>query len=124
MLHPQLQRGIQISEKFLCFITEKYDQSDNCFLELSWAKTLKKTIIVVMLENIDLKKLEKIGMIINPNLRISFSEHNYQNKILRAITDDATSAHIKIPPESLTSLNKEKTIIIADSEQVYFLNGI
>ena len=104
MLHPQLANGIQRSEKFLCFITEKYDISDNCFMELSWALTLKKTIIAVMMENVDIRRMQRIGMIINPILRISFSEDNYQEKIVKAILNEGLSNIINnpssIPPSS------------------------
>jgi hypothetical protein len=76
-LHPQLSKGIEESEIFIPFITKKYDTSANCRLEFNWARELQKTMIVVMLEKIEIKNLKNIGIFIAPKLRINyFNDHN------------------------------------------------
>ena len=86
-LHPQLARGIELSELFLCFITEKYDKSVNCFRELNWAFKHNKKIIVVMLEEIDTKELKNIGILIDPLLRInSLDNKKILDEVLKTVS--------------------------------------
>jgi hypothetical protein len=84
-LHPQLSKGIEESEIFIPFITKKYDESTNCNLEFNWAKELQKTMIVVMLEKIDMKNLKNIGMFIASRLRINYFENHNTKEILDEI---------------------------------------
>jgi len=87
-LHPQLSKGIEESEIFIPFITKKYDTSANCRLEFNWARELQKTMIVVMLEKIEIKNLKNIGIFIAPKLRINyFNDHN-PKEILEEIHRD------------------------------------
>ena len=65
---------------FLCFVTSQYDLSDTCRRELDWADELKKPIIVIMLEDLQISTLKKIGFYIKPLLRINY--FNDKNKIM------------------------------------------
>ena len=51
-LTSQLSISIKKSKIFLCCITEKYCKSHNCNLEIEWANTLNKPLIVLMIERL------------------------------------------------------------------------
>ena len=70
-LHPALALAIKNSKIILCCITKKYDESTNCFREISWADSCKKQILVLMMERVDITELKNVGIIINPILRIN-----------------------------------------------------
>jgi len=53
-----LENGIKNSNKVLCFITQKYIDSPNCRLELHFAFTLRKPMVICMLERIPIDKIE------------------------------------------------------------------
>jgi hypothetical protein len=67
----QINEGIEQSELFICFISRLYSQSKNCIDEISYAKTLKKRVIVIMLESANTEELADVGVIINGRLRIN-----------------------------------------------------
>ena len=71
-LNEQLINGIQNSACIVCFITKKYSESENCKREISYASSLKKQMLIVMLENVSIKDLGSIGFIINPLTRFNF----------------------------------------------------
>ena len=71
-LNEQLINGIQNSACIVCFITKKYSESENCKREISYASSLKKQLLIVMLENVSIKELGSIGFIINPLTRFNF----------------------------------------------------
>ena len=52
-LTAQLSVAIRKSNLIVCFITKQYCQSHNCNLEVDWANTLKKPLVVVMIEKLD-----------------------------------------------------------------------
>ena len=52
-LTAQLADAIRKSNLIVCFITKQYCQSHNCNLEVDWANTLKKPLVVVMIEKLD-----------------------------------------------------------------------
>ena len=86
-LHPQLGRGIELSDIFLCFITQNYDKSKNCELQLSWANARSKRMIFVMLENIDIRNLKNAGILINRSVRINSLEvEKILDEILKAVS--------------------------------------
>ena len=67
-LTDQLADGITNSRVFMCCVTKKYSQSDNCKLEFHYAKTNKKLMIILMFEHYN--NIEKgIQIIINPQTR-------------------------------------------------------
>ena len=53
MLAASLANGILKSKIFLCCITKEYCSSYNCNLEIEFASTRKKQIIVLMIERLD-----------------------------------------------------------------------
>ena len=63
-LSGQLASAIKKSKLFLCFISKKYSQSHNCILEIEYANTLRKKILVLMLENLKMEELDGVGLII------------------------------------------------------------
>ncbi len=50
-LDEQLANGIAKSRVFMCCVTKKYSQSENCKKEFSFATTKQKPMIVLMLEH-------------------------------------------------------------------------
>ena len=65
LLFDQLGKGIKSSKCFVCCITKKYCDSDNCQKELNYASVLKKPLIVLMLERLDIGEINAgIGIII------------------------------------------------------------
>ena len=84
-LHSQLSKGIEDSELFVCIITKKYDESENCKLEFGWARAHKKPMIVVMLESIEITNLKEIGILIAGPLRINYFINNDPKEILDEI---------------------------------------
>ena len=59
-LTSELALAIKNSKVFLCCITRDYCQSYNCNLEIEYASAKKKQIIALMIENIDLTKIDEI----------------------------------------------------------------
>ena len=49
---------------FMCLITSAYYKSRNCNLEIEYANTLKKKMIILMIENLRIEELGAIGFII------------------------------------------------------------
>ena len=84
-ISSQLAQGIQQSEYFLCFITQKYSDSKNWVLELTFASTLHKRIIPVMLEEIKMQDLGSVGFIISTCISINYFESKNKEELLRSI---------------------------------------
>jgi hypothetical protein len=55
-LLSQITTAIRKSKLIVCCVSEKYCESHNCNLELEWANTLKKNLLVLMIDNIDFSK--------------------------------------------------------------------
>ena len=70
-LLTQIADAIKKSTIFLCCITKKYAESDICRKEISYANTLKKRFIVLMLENLKMDDLGDVGFIINTESRFN-----------------------------------------------------
>ncbi len=68
-LSLQLAKAITDSRVFVCFITKKYSESDNCKLEFFLAKRKKKPMIIIMLEPFDDNIAPEIEMVINTERR-------------------------------------------------------
>ena len=60
----QLANAIQDCKIFMCLITTAYYKSRNCNLEIEYANTLKKKMIILMVENLRIEELGAIGFII------------------------------------------------------------
>lgn len=56
-LHSQIERSIENSRVFICCITQKYCESENCGLEFHLAYTLKKPMIVLMIEDLKIEDI-------------------------------------------------------------------
>ena len=56
--------AIQECQIFVCLITEAYSNSHNCKLEIQYANTLKKKMIVLMIERLNIEHLGAVGFII------------------------------------------------------------
>ena len=67
-LSGQLANAIRNSKIFLCFITKKYSESHNCNLEIEYANTLRKKIMVLMIEPLEIEELDAVGFLIKYNL--------------------------------------------------------
>lgn len=70
-LVDELSTAISNSELFLCCITKKYSESENCKDEMDYAKNLKKKFIVLMFERIPMDDLGGVGFIIGPKVRFN-----------------------------------------------------
>ena len=70
-LVEELSYAISNSTIFLCCITKKYSESENCKDEIDYAKNLKKNIIVLMFERIPIAELGGVGFIIGPKVRFN-----------------------------------------------------
>ncbi len=55
-LRSQLSKGIKNSKLIICCVTRAYCTSFNCESEINWAVEIKKPLIVLMMENFDLKE--------------------------------------------------------------------
>ena len=55
-LTSQLSEAIKKSKLVICCITKEYCRSHNCNLEIEWANTLKKPLIVLMIDKLDLSE--------------------------------------------------------------------
>jgi len=53
-----LENGIKSSAKILCFITQKYVDSPNCRLEIHFAFTIKKPMIICMGDRLQIKDIK------------------------------------------------------------------
>jgi len=76
ILYEQLVNGIKKSTLFLCCVTKKYTQSDNCIREITFASESKRPIVVLMFQDLPINELGSVGFIIGPLLR-----HNCFNDI-------------------------------------------
>ena len=56
--------GIKESQIFVCLITDAYHKSDICNREIEYATTLKKKMIVLMIEKLRIEDLGGVGFII------------------------------------------------------------
>ena len=63
-LADQIADGIKKSHVFLCFLTKKYEMSDECKNEIIYARVLKKTIVMLKIENLISEQSCIIGYIL------------------------------------------------------------
>ncbi|CAF0857568.1 unnamed protein product [Brachionus calyciflorus] len=63
-LSDELSHAILNSKIFLCCITKKYSESENCKDEICYAKIFKKNMIVLMFERLTITDLGGVGFII------------------------------------------------------------
>jgi len=53
-----LENGIKSSAKIVCFITQKYLDSQNCRLEIHFAYTIKKPMIICMGDRLQIEDIK------------------------------------------------------------------
>ena len=63
-LADQICDAIKSSKIFLCFLTRRYAESDEHKGEINYARTLKKTIIMLKIENLRIEEVGGIGLIL------------------------------------------------------------
>ena len=56
-LHQMIQDGINNSDCVVAFVTKEYCESANCQLEVQYAKRIRKMIIFIVLEKLDVANL-------------------------------------------------------------------
>ena len=66
-LFSLIEKGIRGSLLFVCFISKDYCESEACTDELSFAKSLKKTVLPIMLEN---EAINGVGLLIAQYLKL------------------------------------------------------
>ena len=73
--------GIKKSKVFVSFLTKKYSESTNCNREFTWALTLKKPMVVLMIERVDIADLGQVGFLANPLTRFNIYNdiNNFKN---------------------------------------------
>ena len=113
-LFEQLGTAIVDSKCLVCCITKEYTESDNCQRELSYASALKKPIIVLMIENLQINEINPgVGILISPLLRFNLykeisSSHDFDSR--GKILSDAVKSiqHVLDQSESVISNNPQQ----------------
>jgi hypothetical protein len=59
-LTAELAKGIKESKVFICCITKDYCKSNNCNLEIEFASSCKKQMIVLMIDKIEPTEIDEI----------------------------------------------------------------
>ena len=67
-LYEQLAENINNSKIILCFLTNAYIKSKNCYKELSCATRIGKHIIYLMIEKMNTNQLGKVAFIMEDTL--------------------------------------------------------
>ena len=65
-LAQQLVNGIKKSKVFVSFLSKKYSESMISIREVSYALTLKKPCIILMIEKVDIVELGQLGFLASP----------------------------------------------------------
>ena len=96
-----MAEGVENSSIVCCFMTADYQKSENCQLELQYAKTRRKRIIPCMLADRKVwKPSDWLGLITASEIAIDFKDHSDEQLLLKA---KELSSRIKeqphIPPE-------------------------
>lgn len=83
-------KGIKSSKIFVCSITQAYSDSENCRREVEFASTLKKPMVVLMLERLEIGDLGGLGFLINPFVRINCYKYpeRWMKKNFEAVYED------------------------------------
>ena len=70
-LVDELSKAIHDSTVFVSCITKKYCDSENCKDEVDYAKNLKKPMVILMFERLNIDDLGGVGFIICPKVRFN-----------------------------------------------------
>jgi tetratricopeptide (TPR) repeat protein len=120
ILYEQLVNGIKKSALFLCCVTKKYTQSDNCIREITFASDSKKPIVVLMFQDLPINELGSVGFIIGPLLRHNcFSDinifHSWSGDCFNSILKSINSLLNK---RSNSAPNLHKNLVEASDEDL------
>ena len=79
--YDQLANGLNNSKYVLCFITQRYLDSENSKFEIDYLSKLDENkIIVIMMEDIEINEISGIGLVINGKTPINmFQQANLEN---------------------------------------------
>ena len=73
-------KGIKASKIFICCVTKNYCNSAFCVDEITYAKKLKKKMVVLMLDKVSEMELKAVGRIVAACTHVPFYE--YEQKLL------------------------------------------
>ena len=80
-LHKNIQDGINSSEIVLAFVTMAYCESLNCQLEIQYATRIKKKIIYIVLEKLNVRELPNgMGVLLAQNLCLNAYNPKWTNQ--------------------------------------------
>lgn len=127
LLYEQLCEGINKSRLFLCLITKKYSESDNCIKEINFASLKKMPLIVVMLENLNISQIGSVGFIIAPVIRYNFYDENLFSS--KSYNSMIKSIRANLDTDNNSKLETEKTVempvhlpVESEKKEVIFAN--
>lgn len=112
MLYEQLCDGIINSKCFLCCITKKYTESDNCIKEINFACLNKTPLVIAMLEDLNISETKSVGFIIAPLTRFNFY---YEKDMSRLWSGNSFDSMVK-SIQSIVSINSKNIHITEGSE--------
>jgi len=127
-LKAQLADAIANSKIVICCITEAYCKSHICNQEISFAETLAKPLIILMIQNLNVTKIHElkinghsyksnIGFIINPLFRKNCFNNNNE------LNSNWPDKHFDDIKETISkNLNELKDLFKVDLNQ-HFLNN-
>lgn len=133
-LADELSSAIHSSKLFLCCITKKYSESENCKDELDYAKNLKKPMVILMFERISMEELGGVGFTIGPKVRFNcyknpgmfqnWSSCEMFNSIMEAIRADLNQAPAIIESSGKDTIVSNETLeeetMLVSTNQKYF----
>ncbi|CAF1033468.1 unnamed protein product [Brachionus calyciflorus] len=132
-LVDELSTAILNSKLFLCCITKKYTESENCKDEIDYAKNLKKNMIVLMFERLVITDIGGIGFIIGPKVRFNCYKdpqmfENCSGEIFESIIKDIKK-NLNINEnletnESIASTSKQNLTVLQTKVNYSFLSFV
>ena len=116
-LQSQLADAIAKSKIVICCITEAYCKSHVCNQEISFADNLAKPLIILMIQNLDIKKIHEFKI----------NGHDYTSNIgfliTRLLRKNYYNNQSNWPDDNLNDLIEAISKIIKDSENRFKLDS-
>ncbi len=100
----QIAEGMSASTTVLICLTQKYLQSENCLKEIHYANSLKKPIVVLMIERLSMEACGGVGFIISSLLRVN-------------CYNDANNWHVTFIEEIRRAIDQSSGV--ADQDEAY-----
>jgi hypothetical protein len=122
-LFEQLIQGINDSRIFLCCITKKYSQSDNCIREINYASINKIPLVIVMLERLNINELGSIGFIIASLTRFNFYTRVSNENVWSGEMFDSMLKSIQFNLSGQITIREEETRNDKIENQVKFFDN-